>query len=273
MNRSIKASVILTVALLALNVAGAELSRHKVKSHIMDSEINVTVVLPESYAKEPGKKYPVLYLLHGAFANNNGFPSFPSVKQAVDNYKFIAVSPDAKFSWYIDSPINPKSQYETFCAKELVQWVDSSYRTIQHRKSRGLCGFSMGGHGALYLGTRHKDIFGTGIGLSAGADIRPYKVHWKLPQILGPQETHMENWEKHTLINVVKDLKDSELNVYLDCGVDDIFIKVNRNLHEQLLKQKVGHHYIERPGKHDTDYWQKVFPYAALFFTKCFMGK
>ncbi len=239
----------------------------------MASEVNVSVLLPAGYKNEPDRKYPVLYLLHGAFANHKGFPSFPSVKEAVDNYNFIAVSPEAKFSWYIDSPVDPKSQYETFCAKELVNWVDGNYRTIQDRRSRGLCGFSMGGHGALYLGTRNKEVFGTAIGLSAGVDIRPYKTHWKLPEILGPQETNMANWEEHTLVNVMKSLKDGDIEIYLDCGVDDLFIEVNRALHQQLLDQKISHHYIERPGKHETVYWINVFPYAALFFKKNFEAK
>ncbi len=261
---------IVVLLLCVLNLSGAVLSDHKVYSDRMGEEIKVTVVLPDSYDQEPNRKYPVLYLLHGAYANNRGFPSFPSVKAAVDEFKFIAVSPDAKFSWYIDSPVNPKSQYETFCAKELVAWMDKKFRTIQDRRARGLCGFSMGGHGALYLATRNQETFGTAIGLSAGADIRPYKKRWKLPEVLGEQETNMANWEQHTLINVVKSLKDGDLEIYLDCGVGDIFIKVNRALHQQLLTQKVGHHYIERPGEHTTPYWKEVFPYAAWFFKSNF---
>ncbi len=268
MKTAFKIFAVLT-AFTALNAAGAVLKDYTVESSVMDP-VKVTVALPDSYDKETDRKYPVLYLLHGAYANNRGFPSFPSVKEAVDKYNFIAVSPDAKFSWYIDSPVDPKSQYETFCAKELVAWMDKNFRTLQNRKARGLCGFSMGGHGALYLGTRHKETFGTAIGLSAGADIRPYKKNWKLPEVLGPQDTRMKNWEKHTVMNVMKSLKDGELEIYLDCGVDDIFIKVNRKLHEQLLTQKVGHHYIERPGKHSTPYWKKVFPYAAWFFKSNF---
>ncbi len=273
MNILLKIYAVVTAVSIASIACGAETYHCKVPSKIMNCEIDATVVLPEGYAGNPDRKYPVLYLLHGAFANNKAFPSFRSVKEAVDKYNFIAVSPNAKFSWYIDSPVDPGSQYETFCAIELPQWMDSRYRTVQERKARGLCGFSMGGHGALYLGTRHKDTFGTAIGLSAGADIRPYKDRWQLPKILGSQTAHMENWEKHTLINVVKSLKNGDIEIYLDCGVDDIFINVNRSLHEQLLKQKVGHHYMERPGKHDSDYWKKVFPYAALFFKNNFDAK
>jgi S-formylglutathione hydrolase FrmB len=49
--------------------------------------------------------------------------------------------------------------FETFTAKELVRYIDSHYRTIARRESRGLFGHSMGGYGTLRIGMKHPDVF------------------------------------------------------------------------------------------------------------------
>src|SRR5699024_2665962 len=63
-----------------------------------------------------------------------------------------------------------------------------------------------------------------------------------------------ENWEKHSVINLVDDLKPDELKIFIDEGIDDIFIDQNRDLHQKLLDLKIPHDYIERPGAHTNDY-------------------
>ena len=60
----------------------------------------------------------------------------------------------------LDSPVNPGSQYETFVSDELIKAIDAKYATIRAREGRGITGLSMGGHGGLYLGFRHQDVFG-----------------------------------------------------------------------------------------------------------------
>jgi hypothetical protein len=41
--------------------------------------------------------------------------------------------------------------YETYIAHDLVNLIDARYRTLATNASRGLCGFSMGGYGAMHL--------------------------------------------------------------------------------------------------------------------------
>jgi len=59
-------------------------------------------------------------------------------------------------------------------SKELIQWVDENYRTIAERGGRAISGLSMGGHGGLFLGFRHQDVFGACGSMSGGVDIRPF---------------------------------------------------------------------------------------------------
>ena len=58
--------------------------------------------------------------------------------------------------------------------------------------------------------------------------------------------------------------------IAIDCGVNDFFSQANRDLHELLLKNKVAHDYQERPGGHTWEYWNRVFPYASVFFRSQF---
>jgi len=57
--------------------------------------------------------------------------------------------------------------WENFIARELVAYVDSHYRTIPNRMSRGLAGHSMGGYGTLRVGMKHPDVFSSIYALSA----------------------------------------------------------------------------------------------------------
>jgi enterochelin esterase family protein len=61
-------------------------------------------------------------------------------------------------SQYLDSTAT--GSYETHVVREIVPEVDRRYRTLAHRRHRGVTGKSSGGYGALVLGMRHPDVFG-----------------------------------------------------------------------------------------------------------------
>jgi enterochelin esterase-like enzyme len=73
----------------------------------------------------------------------------------------IMVMPDGfsklRGGFYSSSPT--VGDYESFVAEDLVAWVDSSYRTIAARASRGLAGHSMGGYGTIRLAMKHPETF------------------------------------------------------------------------------------------------------------------
>jgi S-formylglutathione hydrolase FrmB len=111
-------------------------------SSSMKKNIKAVIIRPDNY--ESATELPVLYLLHGYSGNYadwiikaNGF------EKAADLYNMIIVCPDGGFgSWYWDSPIDSAFRYETYIAKELVQWIDSKYKTIKKRQGRGITGLA-----------------------------------------------------------------------------------------------------------------------------------
>lgn len=132
----------------------------------------VSVYVPASYKNNPGKRYPVVYFLHGYTDDDAKFYGFkkhwmtlPPILDAVftedETHEMIVVTPDAytRFQGSMYSSSATTGNWEEFIAKELVNYMDSHYRTIAKRESRGLCGHSMGGYGALRIGMKHPDVF------------------------------------------------------------------------------------------------------------------
>lgn len=65
----------------------------------------------------------------------------------------------------------------------------------------------MGGHGAMWLSFRHKDVFGAAGSTSGGVDIRPFPNNWNMSDWLGKESENQEIWDNHTAINQIDRLK------------------------------------------------------------------
>ena len=128
----------------------------------------------------------------------------------------------------------------------------------------------MGGHGGLYLGFRHQDVFGACGSMSGGVDIRPFPNNWDISKRLGKQSEHPENWEKNSVINQLYLLTPNSIKIILDCGTEDFFYDVNIRLHNELKYRNIPHDFISRPGGHNREYWENAVKYQALFFAEYF---
>ncbi|MNQ11275.1 Endo-1,4-beta-xylanase Z precursor [compost metagenome] len=257
--------------LFVFTAKAAKVDTLQVFSSSMQKNIKTCVIVPENYKKSK-KAFPVVYLLHGYSGNYRSWAKdFKELGKQVDQYGFIVVGVDGNYSsWYFDSPIDPSFKYETYVVKELVPFIDKQYRTIADRKARAISGLSMGGHGALYLSFRHQDVFGAAGSMSGGVDFRPFPENWDIKKRLGSITEFPENWNQNTVTNMLDLVKDNKLKLIIDCGVDDFFMKVNRELHAKMLELKINHDYIERPGEHNIKYWENSLKYQLLFFYNYF---
>lgn len=242
-----------------------------VKSAKMNRAIKCTVVVPEQYfdADLQEDQYPVLYLLHGADGSYRDWPKKANLDDLASNYSVIIVCPDGQDSWYFDSPVDPSFQFETFISKELVEYIDTHFRTLRSPGYRAITGLSMGGHGALWVGLRHPEVFGSCGSMSGGVDITKFPNRWKLDKRLGKYEDNKQVWADHAVINLVDKIKPGQ-NIIIDDGCDDFFYDVNMNLHKALLDRKVKHDFTIRPGNHSWSYWVNSLDYHMLFFAKAF---
>ena len=67
-------------------------------------------------------------------------------------------------SFYTNSDLT--GNWADFTAKDLVSFIDSEFRTMPDRESRGIAGLSMGGHGAIKMGMLYPDVFSSVYALS-----------------------------------------------------------------------------------------------------------
>jgi len=240
-------------------------------SQSMQKKIANTVIIPDSY-NEQTNAYPVFYLLHGASGNyKDWITKVPEIKKYADTYNIIIICPDGhETSWYIDSPIDKTMRYETYICKELVSQVDKKYNTIKTNNGRAISGLSMGGHGALYLAFKHPDIYGASGSMSGGVNLEKFPNNWKIAQRLGNYEEFPDNWKNNSVVNMTDLVQGTSLKIIFDCGIDDFFYDVNKELHQKMLLHNIPHDYIERPGKHNWEYWENSIKYQLVFFAAFF---
>lgn len=145
------------------------------------------VYLPPSYGRDPRRRYPVAYYLHGLFGDEWNWVRLGALPAVADSLaargagEAIVVTPDGDDGWYTTwntlasadacrrdtTRREPAAsycvawpRYDDYLARDLVAKVDSSYRTRPDRAARAVAGLSMGGYGAVALALRYPDVFG-----------------------------------------------------------------------------------------------------------------
>ncbi len=141
--------------------------QHKTfRSQSMGADVGYCIYLPPDYEKSErtGKRYPVVYYLHGGRPGSElksvGLSVF--IEKAIRSnrippmiYVFINGGPMSHY----DYPQIENGQGESVFIEELIPHVDSTYRTIASRKGRGIEGFSQGGRGTTRIMFRHPELF------------------------------------------------------------------------------------------------------------------
>ncbi|KIO77490.1 hypothetical protein TH53_09500 [Pedobacter lusitanus] len=265
----------LSSLLVAMFFAGssfaAKVDTAAVYSKGMKKEVRCVFISPDQ--KKDGGRFPVVYVLHGysGSAVRTIKQDIPDLAAEADAYQMIFVLADGGFdSWYFDSPVNAQIRYESFITKELISYTDKNYPSIPVREKRAVYGWSMGGHGALFLAIRHKDLYGAAGSICGAVDFRPFVHAYGIEKSLGDFPGHEKSWEMHTVNYTISSLKNKELKLIIDCGLDDPLLEINRSLHRKLTELKIEHDYIERPGAHNDAYWSKASAFQLLFIHNYF---
>lgn len=194
--RQIKHGTLLTEHLNSIHLRGTRTG--------LDPNRTIKVYLPPGYERS-GKSYPVVYYFHSLnwsaeqmFQDGNlvnlierGFSN-----NVVPEFIFVAAdySTPTLGSWYENSSLT--GNWLDFTVKEVVPFIDSHFRTIKHRDSRGLAGDFVGGRGALLFAMLYPDLFSVVYALhpvATGTGWAP--MAWKT------------NWEK---VHQAKSFKDLE---------------------------------------------------------------
>ena len=133
------------------------------RSQALRGTDHYSVYLPPGYARS-GRRYPVIYFLHGLPDQPDAYKSIDVVARAVEASGHPAIivgaqgarSGDRDPEW-LDH--GPGRKWETATAVELVRTIDSHYRTVVGRTGRVLIGISAGGYGAMLIGSHHPGTY------------------------------------------------------------------------------------------------------------------
>lgn len=147
----------------------------------------VTIYLPPGYDDGDNLAYPVVYLLHGytgdndqwtvgSYISGNILNSMNSWLKSGKVKEVILVMPNShnsfQGSFYTNSTTTGK--WGDFIAEDLVQYIDSNYRTLPQRESRGVIGHSMGGYGGMTVGLDYPDVYGCMGSIAGVLDMMQY---------------------------------------------------------------------------------------------------
>lgn len=239
----------------------------KYMSRTIGLQTTATVLLPEDPAQEG--PFPVLYLLHGLSDDHTTWHRRTSIERYVDGLPLIVVMPTTARGFYIDAVEGPA--YGAAFMQDLVPLIDRTFHTRADRSGRCLAGLSMGGYGAVRLACGNPNAFcaaashsgalafGSGPFRAEGAEGAEFR------RILGDHpETGPNN-----LFSLVEALPPAERPaLWIDCGVDDFLIEPNRYFHQHLGRIGYAHEYVEYPGVHDWEYWDRHIQDSLRFLCR-----
>jgi len=263
---------------------GKVFDKLSMKSSILNSERHFAIYLPPDY-ESSSRDYPVLYLLHGAGDDQTGWVQFGEVlritDEAIKNGKatpMIIVMPDANTGqrgYYND--INGKWNYEDFFFKELMPFVEKTYRIKKEKRYRAIAGLSMGGGGSFMYALHHPELFSSSAPLSAYVGpltIEDFKRNLSRNEDVNYTDEQLEDYFKnHNAVELIKSMpkeKLSSVRWYIDCGDDDFLFEGNSLVHIEMKKKEIAHEYRVRDGAHNWTYWRESLPEVLEFVSQAF---
>jgi len=221
-------------------------------SPILGRQMSYRIYLPPQYFTNPGQRFPVLYMLHGLSGSYQEWVDYGLLPNADDMIvanqiePFIIVLPLGEQSYWINhSDGGPR--WGDYMTTDVVDSVDSNYRTIANAQNRAIGGHSMGGFGALSLTFNNPDIFGIVAGHSAVMRTKADAFYF-----FG-DAAYYATIDPITLAKS-KDL--SSLKIWLDVGKDDEdSLSRTQELQSILQQRGISATFTVWPGTHGGEYW------------------
>ncbi len=237
------------------NIPHGELTMVEYDSKTVGTRRKMLVYTPPGYSA--GRKYPVLYLLHGIGGDEREWQRLCSPENILDNLladgkiePMIVVMPNGR------AQVNDRAEGNVFATapafanfendllKDVIPAIEGKYSVYANRENRALAGLSMGGGQALNFGLGHLDVF-------AGSEDSPRPPTRNLPELVpDPAATR----EKLKLL-------------WLACGNQDGLIRISQGLHKYLKENNVPHvWHVDSHGHDGTEWAKNLYLFAQHIF-------
>ncbi|MFW6277364.1 MAG: alpha/beta hydrolase, partial [Prolixibacteraceae bacterium] len=233
---------------------------HWYYSNETESTRKCLVYTPPGYETETTKKYPVLYLQHGAGESELGWTMQGKVNFILDNLiaegkatpmlivmdNGYAPAPDASSK---SRPRGEENRFEELLLNDLIPEIESHFRTLADRESRAIAGLSMGAGQAQRIGFGNPERFASVGAFSGGS--RNFDVN-------------------SSYSGIFKDagkFNDTYKLFWFGCGNLDRAYEGAKNLHEKLTEHNIRHTWHEMNGSHEWQVWRHhIYEFAQQVF-------
>ena len=238
-------------------------------SAVLGKACQMNIIIPQNPINPTNKPYPVMYLLHGLSDDYSIWERRTSIERYAAAYDLVIVMPDGDRGFYTDAQEGFK--YWTALSEELPQIVSSLLPVSTDREKTFAAGLSMGGYGALKLALRKPDKFAAAVGISSVADIR----HWLSRHLPTPemQRIFLKDGAFADDENDLMYLADKAMKspnpprIMSICGTEDGLYEDNQNFRRHMEDINYpDYKYMEGPGAHSWDFWDKWIQTALKFF-------
>ena len=273
------------MALLAISVASwSRVITDSIKSNVLKATVKVNIYLPEEFDRQPQKKYPVLYLLHGLTDTYRAWVDKGHLDKVADEMiskgevcPMIIIMPNAggpntRVDW--NGYFNMDGwAYHDFFYQELMPTFEKKYRIIGDKANRAVSGLYMGGGGCTVYAQRHPDLFSSCYAMSAWLTSQDTQVNPNDHQTAVSKAVHDNSaidYVRNASAEVVNQLK--TVRWFVDCGDDDFLLDQNEEFHRLMRGKRIACELRVRNGNHGWDYWNTALrtslPFAAQSFNK-----
>jgi enterochelin esterase family protein len=230
-------------------VPHGEIRSHWYASKSLKTLRRLTVYTPPDYDENAQTQYPVVYLFHGANADETAWYRLGRVNLILDNLlaakktkPFLIVMP---FGYGVPpTQGSDQAQNTTLFSKDLLEdvipFIQARYRVFTDRDHRAIVGLSMGGGEALSIGLNHLELFSYVAGFSSG---------------LGRASEFPK-----TYANLIANpgMANKQLRLlWIGCGREDGAFGISKSFSEFLTTNNIKHTFYESSGEHTWMVWRR----------------
>ena len=230
------------------------------------------VYLPEGY-QDSDQRYPVFYLLHGARGNEAAWITKGNVLHYADSLfecgavePFIIVLPNMNYykddadygnsrsKGAMESFYETDGRAESAFVRDVVNHVDSCFRTIPDKEHRAISGMSIGALQSIYISAWNPAVFD---------HIGMFSPMYKAP----PRHGRYAWFYGHLKEHLKSQFEDAPQTYDIEIGRTDFFYPHIANYRRYLTRQGYEFQYYEYPGGHVWSNWEKAFcNFSKLIF-------
>ena len=238
-------------------------------SATLGMQTNVTICLPTFSIRDgmkgltysdvymPGRKYQVLWLLHGGTGDDSDYLHYSNIARYAEEHKLAVVMPADYNALYTDDPKGAK--YFTYVADELPKLLNAVFPFSDKRKDNFIAGLSMGSTGAFKLAVAFPEKYCAALCMSGCArgpsNPKDGIAHSPVPPFITGDPRGVDDAWNYVEEQVERGK--SMPRFFLTCGSDDTLAYLDYTTSVDRLKTLgLDVFYEEGPGyQHEWDFW------------------